>query len=77
MTLMMRWVCHYVSCDPYHVITLQPVAEKPFSFEMELDDLPKEQLKQLIYQEMLRFVSAILSSFEIVPHLSKHFWTRV
>ena len=34
------------------------MAEKPFSFEMELDDLPKEQLKLLIYQEMMRFVSA-------------------
>lgn len=33
----------------------EPVAEKPFSFEMELDDLPKEQLKLLIYQEMMRF----------------------
>ena len=33
------------------------MAEKPFSFEMELDDLPKEQLKLLIYQEMMRFVS--------------------
>ena len=64
MTLMMRWVCHCSSHDLYHVITLQPVAEKPFSFEMELDDLPKEQLKLLIYQEMMRFVSTMLSSFE-------------
>ena len=32
---------------------LQPVAEEPFTFEMELDDLPKERLKELIYQETL------------------------
>lgn len=29
----------------------QPVAEEPFTFEMELDDLPKERLKELIFQE--------------------------
>lgn len=31
--------------------TSQPVAEEPFTFEMELDDLPKERLKELIFQE--------------------------
>jgi mitogen-activated protein kinase 1/3 len=30
---------------------LQPVAEEPFTFETELDDLPKERLKELIFQE--------------------------
>jgi len=30
---------------------LQPVATEPFTFEMELDDLPKERLKQLIFEE--------------------------
>jgi len=30
---------------------LQPVATEPFTFEMELDDLPKERLKQLIFDE--------------------------
>jgi len=27
------------------------VATEPFTFEMELDDLPKERLKQLIFEE--------------------------
>ncbi|XP_025089075.1 mitogen-activated protein kinase 1-like [Pomacea canaliculata] len=36
----------------------EPVAEEPFTFEMELDDLPKEQLKELIYQETLKFQPA-------------------
>lgn len=35
--------------------TFQPVAEEPFKFEMELDDLPKEKLKELIYEETVRF----------------------
>lgn len=29
----------------------QPVATEPFTFETELDDLPKERLKQLIFEE--------------------------
>lgn len=37
------------------VVSLQPVAEEPFKFEMELDDLPKEKLKELIYEETIMF----------------------
>ncbi|XP_003388915.1 PREDICTED: mitogen-activated protein kinase 1-like [Amphimedon queenslandica] len=33
----------------------EPVAEVPFKFEMELDDLPKDRLKQLIYEETMNF----------------------
>ena len=33
------------------VCAVQPVATEPFTFEMELDDLPKERLKQLIFEE--------------------------
>ena len=33
----------------------EPVAEEPFKFEMELDDLPKERLKELIYEETGNF----------------------
>ncbi|KAL7986820.1 hypothetical protein Chor_013103 [Crotalus horridus] len=32
-----------------------PVAEAPFKFDMELDDLPKEKLKELIFEETARF----------------------
>jgi len=31
------------------------VAKEPFKFEMELDDLPKETLKQLIFEETGNF----------------------
>lgn len=34
---------------------LQPVAEEPFRFSMELDDLPKETLKQYIFEETVMF----------------------
>ena len=33
----------------------KPVAEEPFKFEMELDDLPKEKLKELIFEETIMF----------------------
>ena len=36
----------------------QPVAEEPFTFETELDDLPKEELKELIFQETEKFKTA-------------------
>ena len=37
--------------DQYYDPADEPVAQSPFRFEMELDDLPKERLKQLIYDE--------------------------
>lgn len=37
---------------------MQPVAEKPFNFSMEVDDLPKEKLKELIFEETARFQEA-------------------
>jgi len=40
---------------PCFISSSQPVAEAPFTFEMELDDLPKETLKDLIFQETARF----------------------
>jgi mitogen-activated protein kinase 1/3 len=35
--------------------TDEPIAERPFTFDTELDDLPKEQLKALIWKEMEEF----------------------
>lgn len=33
----------------------EPVADRPFTFETELDDLPKDKLKWMIYEESLKF----------------------
>uniref|UniRef100_A0A8C4IMB3 Mitogen-activated protein kinase n=1 Tax=Dicentrarchus labrax TaxID=13489 RepID=A0A8C4IMB3_DICLA len=41
--------------EQYYDPTDEPVAEEPFTFSMELDDLPKEKLKELIYDETARF----------------------
>ncbi|XP_031552484.1 mitogen-activated protein kinase 1-like [Actinia tenebrosa] len=36
----------------------EPIAEEPFRFETELDDLPKESLKELIFQETSHYPSS-------------------
>ncbi|XP_065830899.1 mitogen-activated protein kinase 1-like [Oscarella lobularis] len=43
--------------EQYYDPADEPVAEEPFTFETELDDLPKEQLKELIYEEITRFAA--------------------
>jgi len=37
--------------EQYYDITDEPVAQEPFRLDMELDDLPKERLKELIFEE--------------------------
>uniref|UniRef100_A0A674MA26 Mitogen-activated protein kinase n=1 Tax=Takifugu rubripes TaxID=31033 RepID=A0A674MA26_TAKRU len=44
--------------EQYYDPTDEPVAEEPFNFSMEVDDLPKEKLKELIYEETARFQDA-------------------
>ena len=41
------------------------MAQEPFRFEMELDDLPKEELKQLIYNETGSFTPRPLPPEEV------------
>ena len=37
----------------FHDPADEPMAEIPFTFEMELDNLPIQQLKEMIYKEAL------------------------
>uniref|UniRef100_A0A8C4M571 Mitogen-activated protein kinase n=1 Tax=Equus asinus TaxID=9793 RepID=A0A8C4M571_EQUAS len=48
--------------EQYYDPTDEPVAEEPFTFDMELDDLPKERLKELIFQETARFQPGVLEA---------------
>lgn len=41
--------------EQYYDPADEPVAEEPFRFSMELDDLPKETLKQYIFEETVLF----------------------
>lgn len=45
--------------EQYYDPADEPVAEEPFRFEMELDDLPKEKLKELIFEETNNFLPRI------------------
>ncbi|XP_015782920.1 mitogen-activated protein kinase 1 [Tetranychus urticae] len=40
----------------------EPIADEPFRFEMELDDLPKERLKELVFEETQRFKSTLVGN---------------
>lgn len=44
-----------------HLFLLQPVAETPFRFDTELDDLPKDELKRLIFEETNLFKNRQIS----------------
>jgi len=41
--------------EQYYEPADEPVAEEPFKFDMELDDLPKERLKELVFEETVLF----------------------
>lgn len=41
--------------EQYYDPNDEPVCEDPFTFEMEFDDLPKETLKKLIFEETSQF----------------------
>uniref|UniRef100_A0A3Q2D395 mitogen-activated protein kinase n=1 Tax=Cyprinodon variegatus TaxID=28743 RepID=A0A3Q2D395_CYPVA len=41
--------------EQYYDPTDEPIADEPFDFRTELDDLPKEKLKQMIFEETARF----------------------
>ncbi|XP_047214981.1 mitogen-activated protein kinase 1-like [Girardinichthys multiradiatus] len=41
--------------EQYYDPTDEPIAEEPFDFRTELDDLPKEKLKEMIFEETARF----------------------
>ena len=38
----------------------EPTAEKPFTFDMEFDDLPTKQLRDMVFKEALAFKRRLL-----------------
>jgi hypothetical protein len=57
---MIRLLHSLILCNPITPnFSFQPVAEEPFRFAMELDDLPKETLKKYIFEETALFKQKI------------------
>lgn len=46
---------------PYYDPADEPIAEKPFTFEMEFDELPTKQLKEMVHKEAVAFKMAMLT----------------
>ncbi len=49
----------------YYDPTDEPVAEKPFTFDMELDDLPTKQLRDMIFNEAKAFKRSMLQETDL------------
>ena len=47
--------------EQYYDPADEPVAEKPFTFEMEFDELPTQQLKEMVYKEAVDFKMTLLT----------------
>ncbi|PIO52445.1 hypothetical protein TELCIR_26249, partial [Teladorsagia circumcincta] len=45
--------------EQYYDPNDEPVCEEPFTYEMELDDLPKEKLKELIFGKRLNYITLV------------------
>jgi len=41
--------------EAYYDPTDEPISDKPFTFDMEFDDLPTQQLKKMVYREVTEF----------------------
>lgn len=44
--------------NPYYDPADEPVAEKPFTFEMEFDELPTKELREMVFKEAVDFKMA-------------------
>ena len=41
--------------SPYYDPADEPVSEKPFTFDMEFDELPTKELKEMVFKEVVDF----------------------
>lgn len=55
--------------EQYYDPSDEPICRNPFRWEMELDDLPKEKLKELIYEETINFHKRVINCSKCNPTL--------
>ena len=49
----------------YYDPTDEPVNQQPFTFDMELDNLPTKQLRNMIFAEAVRFKRKMLKETDL------------
>ena len=49
----------------YYDPTDEPVNQRPFTFDMELDNLPTKQLRNMIFAEAVRFKRKMLKETDL------------
>ena len=54
----------------------EPIAERPFTFEMEFDELPTRQLKEMIYREAVDFKISQLTETSLWKSKENNFYMR-
>ena len=47
--------------SPYYDPADEPLAEKPFTYDMEFDELPIKELREMVYKEAVDFKMAKLT----------------
>ena len=47
--------------SPYYDPADEPLAEKPFTYDMEFDELPTKELREMVYKEAVDFKMAKLT----------------
>ena len=56
--------------SPYYDPADEPLAEKPFTYDMEFDELPIKELREMVYKEAVDFKMAKLTETPLWSCLS-------
>ena len=54
-----------ISTQAYYDPSDEPVNERPFTFDMEFDNLPTKQLRNMIFAEAVRFKRKMLKETDL------------
>ena len=54
-----------IQLQAYYDPTDEPVNQRPFTFDMELDNLPTKQLRNMIFAEAVRFKRKMLKETDL------------
>ena len=62
----------------------EPVSDKPFTFDMEFDDLPTQQLKKMVHRvnysvflDLIQFVYFLCKIYKYIFPISNIVWMKI